>query len=164
MPGRERTPALTLVPRPRADQAGIATGTVVMTADGALPVDFLAPGDRVVTRSGMRVLREVHLNRYTGPAIRIREGALGHGRPDTPMVLPAHAPLLVRDWRAGSFPGRKAVVVEARDLADGEFVVPTEAVSLQLYDLRFDAPEIVYAEGLELCCPAAEGALRFAAE
>ena len=33
---------------------GIAAGTVVATADGYLPVDFLSPGDRVVTRHGMR--------------------------------------------------------------------------------------------------------------
>ena len=35
---------------------GLVQGTVVMTADGALPVEYLEPGDRIVTRSGMRVL------------------------------------------------------------------------------------------------------------
>ncbi|WP_417242500.1 hypothetical protein [Celeribacter sp.] len=30
-----------------------------MTADGALPVEFLEPGDRIITRSGMKVLRGI---------------------------------------------------------------------------------------------------------
>ncbi len=51
------------------DPTGIAAGTVVLTADGALPVDFLEPGDRVVTRSGLRVLRDIRQHRYSGPAI-----------------------------------------------------------------------------------------------
>ncbi|HQU70610.1 MAG TPA: Hint domain-containing protein [Albidovulum sp.] len=142
----------------------MAAGTVVMTADGALPVDFLEPGDRIVTRSGMRALREIHLRRYSGPAVRIREGALGNGRPEQALVLPAHAPVLVRDWRAAALFGCKSVVMEVDRLVDGEFIVPTEAVSMRLFDLRFDHPEIVYAEGLEIACAAAETAVRVAAE
>ena len=164
MSGKAEGSGLRLVPAPSPDQIGIAAGTVVMTADGALPVDFLEPGDRVVTRSGLRVLRHIHPHRYTGSAIRIREGALGHGRPDTPLVLPAHAPVLIRDRRATTVPGRKAMVIAAQDLADGEFVTLIETVSIRLYDLRFDAPEVIYAEGLEIACPAAERALRFVAE
>ncbi|WP_417247718.1 Hint domain-containing protein [Celeribacter sp.] len=39
--------------------AGIAAGTLIVTADGVLPVEYLEPGDRVVTRSGMRALLDV---------------------------------------------------------------------------------------------------------
>jgi|GEM_PF-3373944 hypothetical protein len=35
---------------------GLLLGTEVITADGILPVEYLEPGDRVVTRSGMRTL------------------------------------------------------------------------------------------------------------
>jgi Hint domain len=155
---------LRLMPGPRVDAAGLAAGTVVMTADGALLVDFLEPGDQIITRSGMRVLREIHCNRYSGPAIRIREGALCHGRPDQALVLPAHAPVLVRDWRATALCGRKSAVMEVDRLVDGEFIVPTEAISMRLFDLRFDHPEIVYAEGLEIACAAAEKSAQVAAE
>ncbi len=37
----------------------IATGTIIYTLDGALPVEYLAPGDRIITRAGMRVLRGI---------------------------------------------------------------------------------------------------------
>jgi hypothetical protein len=45
--------------RDRVPQAGLAPGTIVFTLDGALPVEVLVPGDRIVTRSGARVLKEV---------------------------------------------------------------------------------------------------------
>ncbi len=164
----EETPGqragLRLVARPRSDRIGIAAGTVVMTAEGALPVDFLEPGHRVITRSGIRVLRASHQHRYSGPAISIAEGALGHGRPEQALILPADAPVLVRHARAASCFGRVGVVLPVADLVDGVSITKTEAVSMRLYDLRFDAPEIVYAEGLEIACRAVEDAKRLAAE
>ncbi|WP_460273319.1 hypothetical protein [Celeribacter sp. ULVN23_4] len=38
---------------------GLLLGTKVMTADGALPVEYLEPGDRVITRAGMRTLLDI---------------------------------------------------------------------------------------------------------
>ncbi len=38
---------------------GLPIGTEIMTADGILPVEFLEPGDRVITRAGMRVLLDI---------------------------------------------------------------------------------------------------------
>jgi len=37
----------------------LALGTIVYTLDGALPVEFLNAGDRIVTRAGSRVLRGI---------------------------------------------------------------------------------------------------------
>ena len=39
--------------------AGLPKGTTIMTSDGALPVEYLEPGDRIITRSGMKVLRNI---------------------------------------------------------------------------------------------------------
>ena len=39
---------------------GIASGSIVMTLDGEMPVEFLNSGDRIVTRdTGMSVIRSV---------------------------------------------------------------------------------------------------------
>ncbi|SDE83994.1 hypothetical protein SAMN04488117_101426 [Celeribacter baekdonensis] len=38
---------------------GLPMGTEVMTADGILPVEYLEPGDRIITRAGMRRLRDI---------------------------------------------------------------------------------------------------------
>ena len=135
-----------------------------MTADGALPVDFLEAGQRVLTRSGMRILRSVDQHRYSGPAICIEAGALDHNRPEQTLILPAHAPVMVPDWREVSLFGRKRIVVEAAALVNATTILPADTVSMRLYDLRFDAPEIVHAEGLELACLSVEGAALLAAE
>jgi hypothetical protein len=145
---------------------GIAAGTVILTLDGALPVDFLSPGDRIITREGMRVLRKVSVHRYSGPAIRVAEGALGHDRPEQALVLPEDTMILIRDWRAEALFGKAQALVPMSRLADGEFIAPTDVLSMRLYDLQFDTPQIVYAEGLELACDAVEAteATRIAAE
>lgn len=38
---------------------GLKLGTLVLTADGILPVEYLHAGDRIITRAGMRTLREL---------------------------------------------------------------------------------------------------------
>ena len=146
--------------------AGIAAGTVILTLDGALPVDFIEAGDRIITREGMRVVRAVTVHRYSGPAIRIAAGALGHERPEQDLVLPAETPVLIRDWRAEALFGARQAVVPVERLADGDSLVPVAALSLRLYDLRFDTAQVIYAEGLEIACAASGAAdeARLAAE
>lgn len=62
---------LARAPMPRADAApDLALGTIVLTMDGALPVEFLSPGDRIVTRAGARVLRDIRHDATTGFALR----------------------------------------------------------------------------------------------
>ena len=150
--------------RPVDTTHGIASGTVVLTLEGALPVDFLSPGDRVVTREGMRVVREIRVHRYSGPAVCVKAGALGHDRPEQDLVLPEATQVLIRDWRAEALFGTAEAVMPISRLTDGEFIAPTKALSMRLYDLRFDTEQVVYAEGLELACAAVEAEAQIAAE
>lgn len=138
---------------------GIASGTVLATLDGYLPVDFLEPGDRVVTRSGAQVLRAVRVHRYTGAAVTIRAGALGHDRPEQDLTLPADTRVLLRDWRAGALYGADQAFVALARLIDGEYVTACDVRSMRLYELIFDAPQVIYAEGVELMCSEPVGAL-----
>lgn len=138
----------------QAPVCGIASGTVLATLDGLMPVDFLEPGDRVVTRAGMRVIREVRVHRYSGPAVTITASALGHDRPEHDLTLPAAIPILIRDWRAGAIFGQDQAMVPAERLVDGEYISAGRVAGLRLYDLRFDEAEVIYAEGVELCCEA----------
>lgn len=131
---------------------GIASGTVLATLDGYLPVDFLEPGDRVVTREGMRILRAVRVHRYSGRAVTITASALGHDRPEHDLTLPAETRVMLRDWRAGALYGSDQAMVPVSRLVDGEYIAATEVKSMRLYELTFDAPQVVYAEGVELCC------------
>ena len=72
---------------------GMALGTEVMTLDGALPVEFLNPGDRVLTRNGARRLRSIEMTRIRNArVVRISESTLGVDRPTTAMTLSARLP------------------------------------------------------------------------
>lgn len=132
---------------------GIAMGTRVMTLQGSLPVEFLAPGDRVITRSGARVLRDVAVTvLHDVDVVQLASGALGHDRPDAPMCLPAGQPVMLRDWRAQALYGAREAAVPVARLVDGEFLRQTRLPELRLFRLGFDAVEVVYADGVELAC------------
>lgn len=56
-------------PTPPADSditGQFRLGTIILTLDGAIPIEFLSPGDRVITRAGARVLRAVTGSVETG--------------------------------------------------------------------------------------------------
>lgn len=131
---------------------GVSSGTIVATLEGYLPVEFLSVGDRIVTRNGMRVLRQISVQRYSGPAVRITASALGHDRPEQDLTLPSDTLILVRDWRAQTLFGEDQALVPVERLVDGEFIATEKALGMRLYELTFDEPQIVYAEGVELYC------------
>ena len=135
----------------------LTSGTVVLTLDGALPVEFLSPGDRVITRdSGFAKLVDVKTTKQKMPAVGIRAGSLGNSRPDRDAVFPAHQNILVRDWRAKAIFGREQALVPASRLTDGEFVRHLGEVEMTLVELVFETPHIIYADGIEVASSALE--------
>lgn len=130
----------------------IAPGTLVLTLDGALPVEHLYPGDKVITRHGARPLAGIDpLPLPAGtPIVEVAKNALG-GRPDRDLWLPATQRILIRDWRAQALYGQKQACVPIGQLADGDYVrhaALTDAVTC--FALRFGRAEVFYADGLEL--------------
>ncbi len=134
---------------------GIALGTAILTLDGDLPVEFLAPGDRILTRSGARRLRAVEVTVVRNArVIRIAAGTLGMGRPGDDMVVSPDQPILIRDWRAKALYGAATAMVPAARLADGDYIRAEVMDEVRFYTLRLDADEVIYAGGLELACAA----------
>lgn len=131
---------------------GLIAGTSVLTLDGALPVEHLTPGDRIVTRdSGLVILRAVTARKATARMIRIKPHVLGNNRPKGDVVLPADQKVLLRDWRAKAIYGQKTAVVPVERLIDGQYVTEhSEASTVTLFTLELDGPHIIYADGLEL--------------
>ena len=131
--------------------AGLCAGTTIMTLDGEMPVEHLTEGDRVVTRdTGMAVLKTITARTLKVAPIRIKAGSLGHTRPDRDMLVTPHAKLHIRDWRAEALFGQPTVLVEAHRLVDGEFLVEAALREVTVFELEFDAPHILYADGVEL--------------
>ena len=131
--------------------SGLTAGTPVMTAEGLLPVDYLQPGDRIVTRNGGMVqLDSVTATCACHRGIRIGAGALGRNAPATELVLPQHQPILLRGGLAQEFRGQDQALVPAIALLDLPGVEDEGSCELRLFRPVFDRPRIVYAGGLEL--------------
>lgn len=140
--------------------AGLVAGTMVLTLDGELPVQFLAPGDRVITRTGARTLRDIRVTVATDVAmVRIAPSALGHDRPEADLFVVPTQPILVRDWRAKALYGAAQAMVAAARLADGDYIRAERVAEVRLFELDFGAEVVIYASGLEVgiapaCVPA----------
>jgi hypothetical protein len=134
---------------------GLVAGTILLTADGEIPVEYLSPGDRIITRNaGMVALAAVRSVRSMAEAVAIAAGSLGHKRPHHNVMLPAAQMVLVRDWRAKALRGATQAVVPAGCLIDDEFITALGPREMTLVRLGFEAPHVVYADGLEISVPA----------
>ncbi|SHI34161.1 Hint domain-containing protein [Palleronia salina] len=139
--------------RAGSTQAGLAAGTRVMTLDGMIPVEFLTPGDRVVTRDGgISVLRGVKVTVHTDVRpVTISASVLGHDRPERDMTVAPDQPLLIRGWKSRALYAADSSLVPAARMADGQYITVADAPqSLRSFQLVFDAEHIIYAEGVEL--------------
>ena len=130
---------------------GINAGAIVLTLDGELPVETLAPGDRLITRdAGMVRITALHRRRVTAPAVRLAAGSLGHTRPDRDVLLAGQQTVLIRDWRARALFGLDRALVPAQRLVDGEFITDLGPQPMMLFQILCDAPHVFYADGLEV--------------
>lgn len=132
---------------------GVVEGTCIMTLKGAIAVDFLRAGDRVITRAGAVTLRAVSSRMEQRiDVVHVREGALGHDRPEGRLCLHAEQPVVVRDWRARALYGSDVAIVPAMRLVDGDFIRVETGVTRRVFTLEFDRAEVVIADGVELAC------------
>ena len=137
--------------------AGLTVGTMVLTTEGSLPVQFLAPGDRVITRSGATLLKEIEVTMLRGAEmIRIAVSALGHDRPESDFYISPTQQVTLRDWRAQALYGTSVATVEAQRLVDGEYICRQPVAEIRVFTLRFERDESIYACGMELLCARAE--------
>ncbi|MEX0318433.1 MAG: Hint domain-containing protein [Ruegeria sp.] len=145
-------------------EAGFLPGTLLLTQDGELPVEYLSKGDRIITRNaGLVRIAGIGHGKQRVRAIRFAAGSSGDTRPESDLTLPAGQQVLVRDWRAQAMFGRKQALVRADALVDGMFVRDLGTRDLSLFQLYFDASHILYAGGFELAGHGAPAELRPAA-
>ncbi|WP_282024742.1 Hint domain-containing protein [Limimaricola cinnabarinus] len=126
-------------------------GTHIAMASGAqVPVERLAPGDRILTRDdGPQVLRWVGQTtlRATGrfAPVLIREGALHNAR--DLWLSPDHR-IFVWQREDHLRAGRAELMVRVRHLINGDTVIQSEGGFADYFQLVFDDHQIVYAEGI----------------
>ena len=145
-------------------QAGIVADSIIFTAEGEIPVKYLLPCDKVVTRnSGMVTMLDTFARRTSAAAVAIKAGSLGYTRPDHDVIITAIQHILVRHWREQSMFGKAQTVVEAGDLIDGGFITDLGTRDLQLVHLTFDRQHVIYADGLEISVQLAKAMAAIAA-
>lgn len=132
-------------------EEGFCAGTRILTLDGEMPVGHLTAGDRIITRdSGVATLVAVTAVARKLALVRIKAGSLGHTRPDIDMVLPPATRIHIRDWRAEALFGSATAMIPAERLIDGEFIAAVASEKVVVHRLAFDAPHVLYADGLEV--------------
>jgi Hint domain len=140
--------------RPHLGQ-GVLAGTQVRTTEGVLPVEFLEPGDRIITRDGALRLMSVTSSWHTAATlIRVCASSLGYDRPEVDLLVAPGQHIVIRDWRAKVLYGGDVASVAASRLVDGEYVRTERLPIARIVTLQFEQPQVIFAEGLELACDA----------
>ena len=135
-------------------RTGVAIGSRIVTLDGVLPIEFLAPGDRIITRTGVKALRKITAQKISGEMIRVNLGALGKESSEQAPLLQPGTMVHIRDWRAQALCGKPQALVPADRLIDGEFITRERVGRKTVFTLEFDSAEVIYADGVELGCDA----------
>ncbi len=143
-----------LAQRRSVQSTGLVTGTLVVTADGELPVEYLTPGDRIVTRAhGMVALKSVSAITRTAHIVHLAPGALGQAQ-TRPTMMAASQPILLRGALALRLCGTAQGVMPLGFLVDNEAIRDLGPRELRLVQLHFERPEVIYADGIEVVLPA----------
>ena len=127
-------------------------GTLIATERGEMPVERLAIGDRVATRSGaLRPIKWIGQRSYGGRfvlgrkdilPICIKAGALGDNLPGRDLwISPHHA---MHFETADS----EGVLIEAKDLINGVSIVQADNVDkVEYFHIELDSHDVIAAEG-----------------
>lgn len=133
-----------------AASAGLVSGARIITLNGEQPVDDLRVGDHIVTRGGAVPITRIEVLSLIAPVIYVIAGSLGHSRTDRDALVSADQLIHLRDWRAAALTGQPSAFVPAERLVDGEFVRDLGQQLITLHRIHCAAPQVIYAEGLEL--------------
>ena len=136
-------------------------GTRLRTETGAVAIEDLSPGDRILTRDNgpQQVLWSGH-RRMSGARlfampdqrpIRLRQGALGVDRPDADLVVSPEHRVLVKGRAAQDLWGEPEVLVRAADLVGDRFITVDHSLRETFYvHLMLERHEVIWANGLEV--------------
>ncbi len=150
------------IPGFEASCGAFAHGTMIQTEDGAVPVEDLLPGQKILTRdNGLEPLRwigSMTLAPHTSgsripPAklTRITENSIGLGRPSRDLVLGPHARILRRNAVCLSLFGTEAAFAPATAFTDGVSIIEVNPISsARVFHLLLDGQHVITAGGVEV--------------
>ncbi len=135
--------------------SAFAPDTMVETEEGPLPLEWVVPGHRILTRdNGMQ---EVYWTAATslvelgeaGRPVQIPEGALAPGVPWEPVVVAPGHRILIRHPAVELYFGTREAFIEARDLLGLRGIGPAEhGPDFAYVHLALSQPAVIETAGL----------------
>ena len=136
----------------RVDVACFVQGTLIATSQGEKPIEYLRPGDLVLTRdNGARDIRWIgskHIgwqtltaNPHLKPVV-IRWGALDWGSPAQDLYVSPNHRLLVRDENGSE------VLAAAKQLVGNDGIEEVDAMGVTYFHLMFERHEVILSDGM----------------
>ncbi|MFD2173948.1 Hint domain-containing protein [Rhodobacter lacus] len=145
-------PARAASPEEIAAMQALGAGTMVATAEGPAPIDWLRPGDRVLTRdNGYQPL--LWVGQHTMPRrapeetrpLRLCAECFGEALPERDVLVTPGTGILLAGHELELWFGESEMFAPARHaLPQAE----TGPGSQKLYSMLFEAPQVVLAEGM----------------
>ena len=137
-----------------------ASGTLIRTADGLVPVEQLTQGALVWTKDdgyqpvrwiGARKITQADLNQYENVRpIRIQAGALGQNLPERDLMLSPQHRILVNSKLARRLYDEDEVLIAAKHLVQVDGIdIAKDVVDVTYVHFLFDRHQIVESEGVE---------------
>lgn len=137
-----------------------AAGTMILTADGYIPVENIGIGDRVFTKDhghvpvswvgSRKVSAELLLAFPNFRPIRISAGSLGEGLPTSDLLVSPQHRILIRSKIAQKMFGTTEVLVAAKQLLQIEGIdVADDVASVEYFHFMCNEHEVVIANGAE---------------
>ena len=145
-------PARAATPEEIAALPCLGAGATIATAEGPVPVDWLRPGDRVLTRdNGYQPLWWVggHTMPRRAPAetrpLRLGGGCFGEALPERDVLLSPGTGVLLAGQELELWFAETEMFAKARDAQPNAEIGTGRQ---QLYSLLFARPEVILAEGM----------------
>lgn len=143
---------------------GLVAGTQILTGEGAVPVEFLQPKARIISRAhGIVLLKDIVATTEHLHMIQLAPGTLGADEQEHATIMPAAQPVLLRGPRAKAFSEATQTVAPVGCLVNDVDIVDLGQRHVRIFKLVFDRPEVIYADGIEVAimsevAPAAKAA------
>lgn len=135
----------------RERPTGLLEGTLVRTAEGDQPVEYLLAGDRIVTRdNGVCELRGTSTLVACDIDVVTFRPANGDEGDEPLLVVPAMQQVAVEDWRAQVVYEQPSLATPAGSLIDGGQIKRETRKLVRLFRLHFDSPQMLLSNGFYL--------------
>lgn len=141
----------------KAGATGLCTGANLRTPCGERRVEFIRPGDLVVTRdNGLQPVRMIWNRTITttelaaDPSLApvcLAPRAIGPMMPQKTLMVGAAHRLLIPGWRLDDEEDTENCLVPARDVT-GLDLGDAQAAEITYYNIVFDTPQVFCANGL----------------